>query len=106
MRHRYEDDFSSFKVIVRKRFVQNVLKPDVWPEKTVLDYFKPTQRRRRDQYRNNDNYRGRDRDRDRDGTSERDRNQDDKDYDNVDRSRDRHYTGLTKGINMEVVIRN
>ena len=59
MRHRYEEDFSSFRVTIRKRFVQNLFRPTVWPEKTVIDYFKPPQRRRRGQFRSSDTYRKR-----------------------------------------------
>ena len=59
MRHRYEEDFSSFRVTIRKRFVQNLFRPTVWPEKTVIDYFKPPQRRRRGQFRSSDTYRER-----------------------------------------------
>ena len=63
LQHRFEEDFSSFKVTVRKRFVDNILKADVWPEKTVLDYYKSPLARRQGQRRyQNNNRRNRYRD--------------------------------------------
>ena len=55
LRHRMEEDFSQFKVTIRKRFVDNLFKNDVWPEKVVIDYYKPYARRRGRAYQSNKN---------------------------------------------------
>ena len=54
LRHRYDDEFASFKVTVRKRFVDSLMNPGVWPEKTVIDYFKSPPRRGRGNLRSRD----------------------------------------------------
>ena len=48
LRHRFEEEFSSFKVTIPKRFVNNLFNEKVWPKKTVVDYFKQRGPRRRE----------------------------------------------------------
>lgn len=73
LEHKYYDDFAAFKVTVRKRFIDGLRDPKLWPKDVVVDYYKPprprrsgnrpyTQRRgRRNQQDDDNNYYNRER---------------------------------------------
>ena len=66
LEHRYYDDFAAFKVTTKKKFIDYLRDPTIWPKNVIVDYYKSPRRRpdnqnrqygRQNGYANNQNRR-------------------------------------------------